>query len=1777
MREVEILSRKERLRRFGVDCGDGLEWKGGTWAPGGDYSKKLIVRNVSDETIKLKYRLPQTKFFSMDFPELIKLSPGMAYTVSVIFRPIRYEKYDDHIEFIIRKKSFFVPIKARLSKIATAIPSHLDFGFCTVNEVTEKTFLLRNVGEIPAKFSWKLKSPITLSPESGTVQPGKATTITARFLPSDAKVVVSQAVLLTEGLAPKTFKISAISKYPHLSASETSIDFGERLCGAAGAAEKEIEVRNHSDVPVSYEIVRVESDCDPVFFFSPTRGVIEANAAASFRVKYTPLTHGKFSCDSYSFITPGGNTLHIRCAGSAAGPRVEVSVKQPPQLPGMPPPDRSDAAFFGDVRVGKCSSRVVVVTNASTVPIHYQFVCDPDGIFQFADGTQGIVSAGLSKSVVITFRPRMPGNYFKRVFFFARDQEASFVDFVGTAFDDDVRPQPLLVRHVDAHRKRQVAGRSFEGPDEIMQLAARGEDPGAADGIDLPEYDGEWTRSGETTRGRIEVFRQCFLGCDDPTREVSVREREVDFGGSAGDVQRKVVHVTNRTAAKVVCAWNVSSGAFKFHPPAADIAAGETARFEVAFYPQKENYYFCEHTEAHVYFKTNRTFRLVNDEAFVPPWCVSVRLKGHSFPPTVEQFLPKVAFGIHGDAQKIEFPPCHVGDSCYATFLLENSGDTPSMFAFGEDPAGNFAVVPSAGMMPAHSFQIVAVRFAPTSAARSSCEIMCTLNGIAENSQRIQFSGMGCVPFVKRLDVAYIKPTALGLVSEAIVVVENSSRVPLLYDWSLSKSAAAIVDVTPSSGCLRGNERIEARWKFAPVSVGGATVSAPLIVRSLGASRGEVAQRCRLTILAEGTEKQVSIEPGSIDFGTFLVGTTSSRGIMIVNAGDCDLVYRLVARLADDGEAAIVFDRPNGVLTARSRTRVTATFSPLLSGTFECDISCELCEAHSSDAAAFITNERDLGTSVNLWGDAGAAARSPTATSQIACAAKGSAAYPVLGVADARSPMLSAARIWKQLGIDELNRSLKTPLTNHELALKRSTGMKGGESSWDTFDLAFTPAPANSPPEVISLLLKNTGYLPVSFRLKFPNDSDIEVEPWADAGEPTPEELMRTNILDSGLFDIQPRSGSLAAGEALTIKLSYKYTMLEYDGTHVIPVELCLENGKHVILRLIGRTLDQGQPLLFFPGLAEKVWLKDVPIGSATPCEQSIQVHNPSAVGVDVRIDAGELDELTRANYDFCVLDCAKKAGCLSIAPFSSCEIPFVFAPIEAKEYSAAIHLDYGPIDDFSEERDERFRLTLPIAGRGFIPGETAASSYGRAWFVSPGEPERGPPKAQLLALANQLGMFAVDNMSFGAAPQGAIVRRVTALKNLSSHHLRFQFDEDCPLLKSGWMQIQPISGTVAPGAFVALKVTLRADQIAEPCIVEKTIGCVVTTIGGESGGLERASLKHGRSVSRASSAGTKERRLKREETHAHQSVMERSTASRDNRLRETAIMRQLKSGGLEDVENSLIPEESFGAPGSSSWYDPRGSRASDTRESNRALTGSPVSGVGPVPSTANSVRSIRSSRSIRSGRSVRYGHHAVHEVELSWRLHLQISAQILSKDEVRSGFLGGSRDVCYAPKADKGEVLKSLGRGDEFAPVRSVSQWGIPLVGEDGDEEKVTSDADTAVDEQQQQQRDGETVLANLLREALRDSSVNAAAANLPARSAPYYASRLADGGSERRMELMKAEKMRRTLLIPECQHLAETVLENTVFNLVQEALHGDVDLLNARGETFVVDDTDE
>ena len=143
--------------------------------------------------------------------------------------------------------------------------------------------------------------------------------------------------------------------------------------------------------------------------------------------------------------------------------------------------------------------------------------------------------------------------------------------------------------------------------------------------------------------------------------------------------------------------------------------------------------------------------------------------------------------------------------------------------------------------------------------------------------------------------------------------------------------------------------------------------------------------------------------------------------------------------------------------------------------------------------------------------------------------------------------------MWAHFSLTALNKTLLTPLTSKEVKFNQ-------ESSPDLqllprYPCKFVPEPLGNPPQVVLIQIENPGLLPASFSVHLPNERDIELEPWADEGEPSPEVVMVNKIIDElKCFDISPRQASLEPGGSCTLRIAYVPSSREFDGKHTLPI-----------------------------------------------------------------------------------------------------------------------------------------------------------------------------------------------------------------------------------------------------------------------------------------------------------------------------------------------------------------------------------------------------------------------------------------------------------------------------------------------------------------------------------------------------------------------------------------------------------------------------------------------
>ena len=1443
-----MTARYERAHVWGIDCVERLTWRG--WEPGGSYVRTVTLKNVGKKALKVKYRLPQTKYFEMEFPETMKIQPGLSATVDVTFRPIRFEQYDDFIEFkVAGAGAFQVKVSALLPFISLKMPPAVDFGYGAVNELMQKDFTFVNDGDVAVSYKWAVDLPFVFTPGEGTLEPGETGHVHAEFTPADATVNVVNAICaLTDqsghALPTESYNcsVTAVGKYPYVRFSEPEIDFGEVMVGRT--VEQTVKLMNQSPVGASYEVARGETEHDHVFKCTgkgSQGGYLKQKSHEEFKVQFTPSMPGTFSSESFKAYTPGGNVATVKITGTAIGPSVTLS---------------QSTFQFGSVVAGKSVRRVLDIENHSDLPVHWQI--DSECLGTFALGAdRGVLEPKFQgipgkAQVVVTFAPIEPANYHKRIIVALRDHRPLAFDVVGTGYDDKRRPAPMRQSHVEEYRAMCAAG-----------LITPGQPPSRRERSLFPNEIDAVKASAMTAQ---ETYMAMFE--PDPLVAVSLDKSQIDFGPTNRfkTPQSRTVTVTNDCKQKLVVFWGGQEPAavndtsvdaeakraaaadrnpFFAFPESCDLRPGQSAEFRITFRPTKDKQHYARQLECFAYVKSMRSFRQVTEDNFTPPWTSTVWAFGHTHGHAGAQlgFQPKCSFTARGS--RLYFPPTVKGDYAFQTIALRNDGDTAVGFEFPAKALGSglevdentgyaspFSCHPSKGAVPPRSFTLVTFRFDATDTEPHREQMHCVLNGLPERAITLDVRARGHVPRVTVGDgnAFVFTPTCVGAAATREIEMRNASRINVLYEWAIPERLANVLGVSPHAGMIRGDQTIKSTWTFCPNKSRKFGFKIPLLLRvpngevsDPGATgrreafvgAGTVEERVDVNIHAEGTSGSVAMRPESVDFGHAVVDQSAERTIELHNRSNGIVRYRLET-VFDDGctefDADVTFDESVGQIPARSSSTVRVTYRGRCRGDVGFRIVCRVVNA--AKPSRTVQEEEDDAPSVH-----GIA----------------TADYPTLCVTDAACPGVAKPVLWKRLSLNALNAELARPPTAVEDRLQRTGGYDGSLASARSLQgltsvaLGLGVGLEGAEPTAAYVEVCNTGALPAEWRLMTRDESEVDMENWVEIGEPDDEITAHQRfVVEHGIVEVSPKRGVLQPGERQPVRVLYKHARV---GQHWLTALLNVKDGRSVRLELGGRTVGSKVRCLDIspanPSMALHTFAP-VRIGDVHPPKQSVELRNPTGEEVEWNVDLNPLAALRTANWGFDILTCHNPRG--TIPPFGTALLNWTFQPCEERAYECAVAVEI--VKRFKWETAETCVMTLRGAGtlpedRGGAPvDDTLVGDCARESWIGYRTVPSLPPASEV-ALSS-------GSCVFGAVPTLSIVRRVVTLRSMTDdreYEFEWQlgaFAEDAGGLEPGSsVAIEPMRGVVERGEEVFVKITYSAGP--NPQVFDGEIRCVLT------------------------------------------------------------------------------------------------------------------------------------------------------------------------------------------------------------------------------------------------------------------------------------------------------------------------------------------------------------
>ncbi|NXY09427.1 HYDIN protein, partial [Pteruthius melanotis] len=430
------------------------------YTPGKVYDMPVLLRNRDKVPQQVKVTMENSPYFQLVGPNSVhrKVPPGLSTTVRILFTPGQNKDYFHQLLCISEREEFIVPIRAIGARAILDLPDQLDFLECPVKYSSEKTLLIRNLGNRVARYQMSTQSPFSVIPAMGTLGIGDAMQVTVRFQPLktgdySASLVVcydtgesthtginGRAVDVPIRLDRKdvTFEKTYITLSDRTTVRIHNLsDITARFQWKAQEEQEQLKLRQYNRLCCQEkdELSDVVKECrvdtreggfarlthslwserakvrgDPMLFTSdvfslePKEGEIRPNCSAEISVSFKPQEARVYKQAVYCDISGRENRLLLHLEGEGLGPRLHF---------------RFEELDIGKVVVRAAHRYEAILLNSGPIEAPFSLVPPTTAMgccFTFLP-REGIVAPGGLQPIQITFCPTILGE-FKEVFSF---------------------------------------------------------------------------------------------------------------------------------------------------------------------------------------------------------------------------------------------------------------------------------------------------------------------------------------------------------------------------------------------------------------------------------------------------------------------------------------------------------------------------------------------------------------------------------------------------------------------------------------------------------------------------------------------------------------------------------------------------------------------------------------------------------------------------------------------------------------------------------------------------------------------------------------------------------------------------------------------------------------------------------------------------------------------------------------------------------------------------------------------------------------------------------------------------------------------------------------------------------------------------------------------------------------------------------------------------------------------------------------------------------------
>jgi hydrocephalus-inducing protein len=181
----------------------------------------------------------------------------LSYTIR--FKPDARIDYFYDLTVVTEREKFVVPIKAQGFTALLDVPDAIDFGSeCPVRYESEKTVLMRNVGDKPTRFYFKCPAPYTVSVSEGYLDVNSTMQVQVYFKPDRINQPYNRDLMLVYGSSDKedcknieaAIKLTGAARNADVQFSSRNLNMQDTYIALISQAT--FEIINNSDVPVDF-------------------------------------------------------------------------------------------------------------------------------------------------------------------------------------------------------------------------------------------------------------------------------------------------------------------------------------------------------------------------------------------------------------------------------------------------------------------------------------------------------------------------------------------------------------------------------------------------------------------------------------------------------------------------------------------------------------------------------------------------------------------------------------------------------------------------------------------------------------------------------------------------------------------------------------------------------------------------------------------------------------------------------------------------------------------------------------------------------------------------------------------------------------------------------------------------------------------------------------------------------------------------------------------------------------------------------------------------------------------------------------------------------------------------------------------------------------------------------------------------------------------------------------------------------------------------------------